>query len=55
MLPAKRGEMGEQVVRHILDLAQSGDGPLEIPCVPEDDRGDDEVQAGSTVLLVLWG
>ena len=53
MLPTKWGEMGEQVVRNILDLAQGGDGPLEIPRVPEDDRGDDEVQAGGAVLLVL--
>jgi len=55
MLPTKRGDMGEQVVRHILDLAQGGNRALEIPCVPEDDRGDDEIQAGGAVLLVLVG
>ncbi len=55
VLPAKRREMGEQMIRHILDLAQGGDSPLKIPCVPEDDRGDNEVQAGGPVLLVFIG
>jgi hypothetical protein len=55
MLPAERGEVGEQLVRDILGLAQSGNGALEIPRVPQDDCGDEEVQARSAVLLVLVG
>ena len=30
MLPAERGEVGEQLVRDILGLAQSGNGALEV-------------------------
>ncbi len=55
MLPAERGEISEQLVRNILGLAQSGDGALEVPRVPQDDGGDEEVQARSAVLLVLVG
>jgi hypothetical protein len=55
MLPAERGEVSEQPVRNILDLAQSGNGALEIPRVPEDDCGDEKVQAGSAVLLSRRG
>ncbi len=39
------------------DLAQDGDsdgdGAFGIPGVPEDDRGDEQVKAGGTMLLVL--
>ena len=55
MLPAKRGEVGEEVVRHVLGPAQRSDGLLEIAGVPQDDSGDDQVEAGCPVLLVLVG
>src|SRR4051812_8638974 len=55
MLPAERGEVGEEPVWNLLDLAQGGNGAIEISRVPQDDRGDQEVQAGSAVLLVLVG
>ena len=55
MLPAERGQVGEQVVGNLLDLAQGGNGALEISRVPQDDGGDEEVEAGSAVLLVLVG
>ena len=55
MLPAERGEVSEWLVRNILGLAQSGNGALEVPRVPQDDCGHEEVQAGSAVLLVLVG
>ena len=48
----QRGEMGEEAVRNVFDLAQSGDGALEIPRVPENDRGDDEVQSGGAMRAV---
>ena len=55
MLPAERGEVGQQMIRDILGLAQGGDGALEISRVPQDDCGDEQVQAGGAVLLVLVG
>ena len=55
MLPAERGEVSEQLVRNILDWAQSGNGAIEVPRVPQDDCGDEEVQARGAVLLVLVG
>jgi len=55
MLPAERGEVSKWLVRNILGLAQSGNGALEVPRVPQDDCGDEEVQARSAVLLVLVG
>src|SRR5262245_46447524 len=55
MLPAEWRQVSQQVIGDILDLAQGGDGALEIPRVPEDDRGNEEVQARSAMLLVLIG
>jgi hypothetical protein len=55
MLPAERRKVSEQLVRNILGLAQNGNGALEVPRVPQDDRSDQEVQARSAVLLVLVG
>jgi hypothetical protein len=46
-------QVSEQLVRNILGLAQSGNGAIEVPRVPQDDCGDEEVQAQSAVLLVL--
>ena len=53
MLPTQRGEVSQQVVGDVLRLTQRGDGALEVSRVPEDDRGDEEVEAGSSVLLVF--
>ena len=55
VLPAERREMRQQVIGDIFRLAQGGDGTFEVSCVPQNDRGDDEVQPGSAVLLVLVG
>ena len=55
MLPAERGEVSEKPVRNLLGLAQSGNSAIEVSRVPQDDRGDQEVQARSAVLLVLVG
>jgi hypothetical protein len=53
MLPAERGEVGEEPVWNLLDLAQGGNGAIEIARVPQDDRGDQEVQARSSVAILL--
>ena len=55
MLPAQRGQVSQQMVGDVFGLAQGGDGALEVSGVPEDDRGDEEVEAGGAVLLVLIG
>jgi hypothetical protein len=47
--------MDEDVVGNIFDLAQGGDGAVQITGIPQDDRGDDEVQAGGAMLLVFVG
>jgi hypothetical protein len=44
MLPAERGEVSEQLVWNIVGLAQSGNGALEVPRVPQDDCGDEEIR-----------
>jgi hypothetical protein len=43
------------VIWDILDLAQGGHSALKIPSVPQDDRGDEQVEAGGPVLLVFIG
>ena len=53
MLPAERGQVSQQTIGDVLRLTQGGDGALEISRVPKDDRGDEEVEAGGAVLLVL--
>ena len=55
MFPAERGEVGQQMIWYVLGLAQRGDGAFEIACVPQDNGGDDQVEAGRAVLLVLIG
>lgn len=55
MLLADRREMPEEGVGHIFDLASSLYGLCEIACVPKDDGGDQEIQAGGTMFLVLEG
>jgi len=47
--------MGQQVVGHILGLAQHGGGTLQVSRVPQDDGGHDQVKAGCPVLLVFVG
>ena len=55
MFPAQWGEMGEEAVWNLFDLAQGGDSALKIPRVPKNDRGDDKVQSGGAMLLILVG
>lgn len=55
MFPAKRGRTEQQMVRDIFSLAYCIDGAFQISCVPQDDRGAQEIQAGGAVLLVLVG
>jgi hypothetical protein len=47
--------MGEEAVWNLFDLAQGGDSVLKIPRVPKNDRGDDKVQSGGAMLLILVG
>ena len=53
MLLAERGKVSEELVRDILGLAESGNGALKVARIPQDDCGDEEVQARSAVLLVF--
>src|ERR1700756_2895010 len=55
MLPAQRRQMRQEVIGDILRLAQGCHRSFEVSGVPQDDRGDDEVQARSAMLLVLVG
>jgi hypothetical protein len=45
--------MSEKVVGNVFGLAQGGDGAVQITGIPQDDRGDEEVQAGRAMLLIL--
>ena len=56
MLPAQRGDMGEQGIGHVYTaLTQMAGGPVEMDGVPKDDGRHDEVETGGAVLLVLEG
>ena len=55
MVPNERREVGEQAVGHVLSLAQGGHGALEVSRVPQDDGGDEQIEARRAVLLVLIG
>jgi hypothetical protein len=55
VLPAQRREVGKKVVGHTLSLAQGVDRVVQIAGVPQGDGGDEEVQTGGAVLLVLVG
>ena len=56
MLPAERGDVGEQRVRRRLAAAaQSVDGSAEVHRVPQRDGGGDEGEAAGAVLLQLGG
>jgi hypothetical protein len=50
MLPPERRQVSEKVVGNVFDFAQSGDGAVQITGVPQNDRGDEEVQAGGAML-----
>ena len=43
------------MIEDVLHLAQSGDRAVQIEGVPQDDGGDEEVEAGSAMLLVFEG
>ena len=45
VFPAEWGQVGEELVGDVLDLAQSGNGALKVSGIPEDNRGDEEVEA----------
>ena len=47
--------MSEKVVGDVFDLAQGGNGAVQITGIPQDDRGDEEVQAGGAMLLIFVG
>ena len=53
MLPAERGQVDDELIGNLLDLTEGGNSTFKIAGVPEDDRGDEEVQAGRAMLLVL--
>ena len=53
VLPAKRREMGQQMVRRVFDLAENGDGAFQVSRVPKNDGRDEEVEARGAMLLVL--
>jgi hypothetical protein len=47
--------VSEKVVGNFFGLAQGGDGAVQITGIPQDDRGDEEVQAGGAMLLIFVG
>jgi hypothetical protein len=47
--------VSEKVVGNFFGLAQGGDGAVQITGIPQDDRGDEEVQAGRAMLLIFVG
>src|SRR3974390_2316629 len=53
VLPAEWRQVGEKLIGNVLDLAEGGNSTFKIAGVPEDDRGDEEVQTGRTMLLIL--
>jgi hypothetical protein len=55
VLPAKRRQMGQQMIGDILLLAHGCDGAFQIPRVSQDDGGDEKIEAGDTMLPVLIG
>src|SRR5215210_473387 len=55
VLPSERREVSEKVVGNVLGLAHCSDRAAQIAGVPQDDGRDEEIEAGSAVLLVLVG
>jgi hypothetical protein len=44
VLPAERGEVSQQMVRDILNLAQGGDGAFQVTRVPQDNGGNEQIE-----------
>src|SRR3954454_23541642 len=55
VLPPERRQVSEKVVGNVLGLAHCSDRAAQIAGVPQDDGRDEEIEAGSAVLLVLVG
>ena len=56
VLPAERGDVGEQIVADgLAPGAQFGCGAAEIDGVPQDHGGDGEIEAGRPVFLIFEG
>src|SRR6267143_3732993 len=55
VLPTKRRQVGEKVIRNLFDLAQGGDRAVQITGVPQDDRGDEKIWAVGAMLLIFVG
>ena len=56
MLPTERRDMSEQIVTDQFSIGpQFGNGVAEIDRIPEDDGGDDEIEARSPVELIFEG
>jgi len=53
MLPAQRGQVSQQDIWDVFRLSQNLDGAFEISGIPKNDRRNDEVEAGSAVLLIF--
>lgn len=54
VLPAQRRDVPEQMIRNLAThVAQVGDGPFDVDCVPVYDRADDEVEAGGAEGLAF--
>ena len=55
VLPTERRQVVKELVGNRLDGAQRSDGAVEVAGIPQNDCGDEEVQAGGSVLLILVG
>ncbi len=53
VLPAERREVGEKVIGNMFGLAQGSDRTVQVAGIPQGDSRDEQVEAGSAVLLVL--
>lgn len=47
--------MSQEIVGDVFSLTHGGNGLLQISRVPEDDRGDEEIEARDVVQLVFVG
>lgn len=55
VLRPERRQVGEKVLGNVLGFVQGSDRAVQIAGVPQGDGRDEEVGAGSAVLLVLVG
>ena len=53
MLPAQRGQVSQQMIGNVLRLTEGGDCAPGASRVSEDDGGDEDVEAGRPVQMVL--